>query len=139
MTQFFRTLGVGTVGVLSYLLGDLNGLLFALMICMVLDLISGFIVAFFKKKMSFQTGFKGIAKKIFMLFIVIMAHIVDTAVIGGGETTRNIVICFYLANESISLLENSATLGVKYPEKLMTILNQLSSEDGGTTKNDTKN
>ncbi len=138
MTQLCRTLGVGSIGVLSYLFGDLNGLLFALMVCMALDLITGVVIACFKKKMTFQVAIKELAKKIFMLFIVIMAHIVDAAIIGGGETTRNIVICFYLANESMSLLENSAALGVKYPEKLMNILSQLSSENGGDELDDTE-
>ena len=98
---------------------------------MILDFITGIIVSVIQKKTSSRSCAKGIAKKVLMLFIVIMAHIIDTAIIGNGETVRNIVICFYLSNEGISLLENSAALGVKYPDKLIKILNNIQNHDDG--------
>ena len=35
------------------------------------------------------------------------------------------VICFYLSNEGLSLLENAAYIGLPVPEKLKDILAQL--------------
>ena len=48
-----------------------------------------------------------------------------THVIGTGSALRGAVICFYLSNEGLSLLENAAYLGLPIPEKLRTILAQL--------------
>lgn len=45
--------------------------------------------------------------------------------IGTGSVLRTAVIFFYLSNEGVSLLENSAHLGLPIPEKLKDILEQL--------------
>ena len=50
-----------------------------------------------------------------------MAHIVDLHVVGTGDA----VVCFYLSNESVSMLENAAHLGLPIPEKLKSVLAQL--------------
>jgi len=46
-------------------------------------------------------------------------------VVGGGAILRGAVICFYLSNEGLSLLENAAYLGLPVPDKLREILAQL--------------
>lgn len=125
MDNLIKQIGIGAIGVTAYLFGDINGLFLALLICMILDFITGIIVAVIEKTVSSHICAKGIAKKVLMLFIVVLGHLVDFAVIGDGETVRNIVICFYLANECISILENSGRLGVPYPKKLKDILAQL--------------
>ena len=35
------------------------------------------------------------------------------------------MVCFYLSNEGVSMLENAAHLGLPVPEKLKVILEQL--------------
>ena len=54
-----------------------------------------------------------------------MAHIVDLHVVGTGDALRSAVMCFYLSNESVSMLENAAHLGLPIPEKLKSVLAQL--------------
>ena len=44
---------------------------------------------------------------------------------GEAGILRTAVIFFYLSNEGVSLLENSAHLGLPIPEKLKTVLSQL--------------
>ena len=51
--------------------------------------------------------------------------ILDVNVVGTGAVLRGAVICFYLSNEGLSLLENAAYLGLPIPEKLKEILAQL--------------
>jgi toxin secretion/phage lysis holin len=46
-------------------------------------------------------------------------------VIGDGSVLRTAIVFFYLSNEGISLLENSAHLGLPIPEKLKDVLEQL--------------
>ena len=129
--KLYNTLITGVIGIIGYLFGDINGLLVALLIAMSLDFVTGIIVAVVKLELSSSICGKGIAKKVLMLCIVIVGHLVDRAVIGDGAAVQNLVVMFYLANECISLLENSARLGVKYPDKLIKILEQLREGNNG--------
>ena len=83
-------------------------------------------------------GFKGICRKVLIFLLVGVAHIVDTHVVGTGSVLRGAVVCFYLSNEGVSMLENAAHLGLPIPEKLKEILAQLHNRmDGeGTTDGD---
>ena len=58
-----------------------------------------------------------------------LANIVDTQVIGNGSAIRTAVIFFYLSNEGLSILENSAIIGLPVPEKLKDMLLQLTEEE----------
>ena len=77
------------------------------------------------KKLSSTIGFKGICKKVLILMLVGVANILDVNVVGSGAILRGAVICFYLSNEGLSLLENAAYLGLPVPAKLKAILSQL--------------
>lgn len=112
-------------GVIGYFVGGMDGLLTALVILMALDYITGVMCAIVDKQLSSAIGFKGIFKKVLIFMLVGVAHIVDMHVIGTGEALRSAVICFYLSNEGVSLLENAGHLGLPIPEKLKAILTQL--------------
>ena len=112
-------------GILGYFVGGLDGLLTALIILMVLDYITGVMCAIVDRTLSSAVGFKGIFKKVLIFMLVGVAHIMDMHVIGTGDALRSAVICFYLSNEGVSLLENAGHLGLPIPEKLKAILAQL--------------
>lgn len=116
-------------GWLGFFLGGLDGMLIALIIFMVLDYITGLMCAILDKKLSSAVGFKGICKKALILILVGVANIVDVHVVGTGSALRGAVICFYLSNEGLSLLENAAYIGLPIPEKLKDILAQLHHRD----------
>ena len=126
-------------GWLGYFLGGMDGLMIALIIFMVLDYITGLMCAVIDKKLSSAVGFKGICKKVLIMMLVGVAHIVDLHVVGTGQALRSAVICFYLSNEGVSVLENAGHLGLPIPEKLKDILAQLhnrSDKDNTTTPGD---
>ena len=50
---------------------------------------------------------------------------IDLYVLGTAGVLRTAVIFFYLSNEGISLLENTAHLGLPIPKKLKDVLEQL--------------
>lgn len=112
-------------GWLGYLLGGYDGLLYALIVFMVIDYITGVMCAVSDKKLSSAVGFKGICRKVLILMLVGIANLLDVEVIGTGAVLRTAVIFFYLSNEGVSLLENAAHLGLPIPEKLKAILAQL--------------
>jgi toxin secretion/phage lysis holin len=95
--------------------------------------------AIIDKKLSSAVGFKGVCKKVLILFMVGIANIVDLHVIGSGSALRGAVIAFYLSNEGLSLLENAAYIGLPIPDKLKAVLEQLhdrkdEKEDQTTTR-----
>ena len=74
-----------------------------------------------------------ICKKVLIIMLVGVAHIVDLHVVGTGNALRGAVLCFYLSNEGVSLLENAAHLGLPIPEKMKSILAQLHNRIDDTT------
>ena len=112
-------------GWIGYFVGGVDGLMTALLIFMVLDYITGLMCAIADKPLSSAVGFKGICKKVLILMLVGLANIVDLHVVGTGSALRGAVICFYLSNEGLSLLENAAHIGLPVPDKLKDVLAQL--------------
>ena len=124
-------------GWLGFFLGGMDGLIYALLTFVILDYLSGLACAIADKKLSSEVGFRGICKKILIFCMVAVAHIVDAQLIGaignpgGGSAIRTAAIFFYLANEGISLLENTARLGLPVPDKIKDILAQLHGKSDG--------
>ena len=129
MDNVFKNIMAGVCTVLSFLFGDMEGLMVALIALIILDYISGVIAAAVEKRLSSEVGAKGIAKKIFMLLIVALANIVDTSVIGDGHVLKTVTVVFYICNECISLIENAGRIGVPVPKKLLDVLEQLRDKD----------
>lgn len=128
MKEFWNTIQVvftAVGGWLGYFLGGYDGLLYALVVFMIADYITGVMCAAADKKLSSEVGFKGICRKVLILMLVGIANLLDVQVIGTGAVLRTAVIFFYLSNEGVSLLENAAHLDLPIPEKLKEILAQL--------------
>ena len=129
MDNIFKNIMAGICTILSFLFGDMEGLMVALIALIILDYISGVIAAAVEKRLSSEVGAKGIAKKIFMLLIVALANIVDINVIGEGHVLKTVTVVFYICNECISLIENAGRIGVPVPKKLLDVLEQLRDKD----------
>ena len=117
----FAALG-GAVGAV---MGGFDGFLYALIVFVVVDYLTGVMVAVLDKKLSSEVGFHGIFKKVVIFALVAVGHIVDSYVIQNGSVIRTAVIFFYLSNEGISILENASVLGLPVPQKLKDVLEQL--------------
>lgn len=117
-------------GFLGWFLGGVDGFLYALIAFTVIDYITGVMCAITDKNLSSSIGFKGICRKVLIFTLVGIGNIVDVYVIGQGGVLRTAVIFFYLSNEGVSILENSAHLGLPIPEKLKEVLEQLHERGG---------
>ena len=124
-------------GFLGWYLGGVDGFLYALIAFVLVDYITGVMCAIVDKKLSSAVGFKGICRKVLIFLLVGVAHIVDLHVVGSGSALRGAVVCFYLSNEGVSMLENAAHLGLPIPEKLKVILEQLHDRESPATPDDT--
>ncbi len=129
------TVAAACGAVFGFLYGEVTGLFWALISFMALDYITGVVVAVIQKKLSSQTGFKGLAKKFVILIFVAMGHITDTFVLSGTPALMSAVMLFYMANEGISITENAARLGLPVPEKLVGVLEQLKAKGEKDDKN----
>ena len=112
-------------GWLGYYLGGCDGLLLALVAFAAADYLTGVMCAVSDRKLSSNVGFKGICRKVLIFLLVGIANILDIHVIGTGSVLRTAVIFFYISNEGVSLLENTAHLGLPVPEKIKAVLEQL--------------
>lgn len=112
-------------GFIGWLLGGFDGFLYALIAFAVIDYITGVMCAISDKRLSSEVGFKGICRKVLIFVLVGIGNLVDVYVLGEAGVLRTAVIFFYLSNEGVSLLENSAHLGLPIPQKLKSVLEQL--------------
>ena len=112
-------------GFIGWLLGGFDGFLYALIAFAVIDYITGVMCAISDKRLSSEVGFKGICRKVLIFVLVGIGNLVDVYVLGEAGVLRTAVIFFYLSNEGVSLLENSAHLGLPILQKLKSVLEQL--------------
>lgn len=112
-------------GFFGWFLGGTDGFLYALLVFVVIDYLTGVLCAIADRTLSSEVGFIGIGRKVLIFVLVGVANILDVYVISDGCVLRTVIVFFYLSNEGISLLENSAHLGLPIPAKLKDVLEQL--------------
>lgn len=125
-------------GALSYLFGGWDTALITLLIFMATDYITGLIVAgvFHKSQKSengaleSRAGWKGLCRKGMALLIVLVACQLDKA--AGINFVRDGVVIAFIANETISIIENAGLMGVPVPSVLKKAIDILKKkEDAG--------
>lgn len=116
-------------GAVSSLVGGMDGLMIVLLACMIIDYLTGVMHAILERQLSSAVGFKGICKKVLIFVMVGAAHLLDVYILGGTGALRSAVICFYLSNEGISMLENASRIGLPIPDALREVLAQLHAKE----------
>ena len=114
---------IGTV--FTWLFGTWDVALSVLIAFMIMDYLTGVIKAFVNKEVSSSIGLVGIARKSLILLVLIVAVLLDRLINSGTWLFRTIVCYFYIANEGISLLENTIAMGLPVPEQIKDALIQL--------------
>lgn len=131
MQMLFAALG----GVLSWFFGGFDGMIYVLLTFIVCDYITGVMCAVLDKKLSSEIGYKGIFKKVMIFILVGVGHLIDAYIVRSGNTVRTAVVFFYVSNEGISLLENSAHMGLPVPQKIQDILAQIKEKSNEGSEN----
>ena len=109
-------IGVLLGGLGGFLFGDWDLPLKILLTSMVLDYVSGMLKAFYLGEVSSRVGYKGLIKKVGILFTIVVANLTD--IVLGLTIFRSAICMFFCMNELISVLENIAALGVPIPDIL---------------------
>ena len=123
-------------GAICGLFGEWSTMLTILVVVMTTDYISGWIVAWCGKSpktenggLSSKIGFIGIAKKAFIMILVLLATLLDRVVGGDTAVFQSALVLYYIANEGLSILENAALLGVKFPAKIKRALETMQEQE----------
>ncbi len=116
-------------GYIGWFIGGFDELFFVLVAFVVIDYISGIMVAVIDRQLSSSIGFKGIFKKMLIFIFVGLGHLIDVYILKNGSAVRIALIFFYLSNEGLSILENSGKIGLPIPSSLRKVLKDLNKED----------
>lgn len=109
--------------------------LMILVTTMALDYAIGVTRGYINKQLSSEYGFRGLAKKLTIFYVLILAVLIDR-LIGQGWVFRTLVCFWYTSNEGVSVLENAAAIGLPIPSKLVDALAQL--KEGNKKYNEAK-
>lgn len=117
--------GIGTVGsLLASFFGGWTASLSTLLIFMLIDYVTGLVVAgvFHNSKktdsgaLESRAGFKGLFRKGMILLLVLVGYRLDIAI--GTSYIRDAICIAFIANETISIIENAGLMGIKIPTVL---------------------
>lgn len=137
MNADVKVKGIAAVitGVTGYLINCFSELVVILILLMLVDYITGVIAAFFKKELSSWRGLQGIFKKFSFMLLVVLGFLLDFVItyliekVGLQFSTNGIfgiaTTCWLIGNEGLSILENSAVIGLPVPPFLKPALAKL--------------
>lgn len=110
------------LGVIAGFYGEWTAALSILAIMMGVDYITGVLVAITGRSpktdgggLSSKIGFIGIAKKGFIMLIVLVATQLDRAIGNTAMIFQTATVFYYISNEGLSILENAEAIGVPFP------------------------
>lgn len=102
------------------LIGEWDDAMKTLVIFMIIDFITGFFVAIFKKSPKTETGglsskisFLGLCRKILIIFFVVICTAMDSLM--HTAFIRDAAIIGFCINETLSIVENAGLLGLPLP------------------------
>ncbi len=126
-------------GAIAGIFGEWSMLMTVLATAMVLDYISGVLVAAFGKSLKTEgghldskVGFVGLAKKALIIMIVLLATLLDKALGTDAMVFQTATVCYYIANEGISVVENAGLMGLPVPDVVKRALEQMKEKKDDT-------
>ena len=134
--KIFILSGVACVGAaIASLLGGWTGAMTTLVILMLIDYVTGIIVAgvFHASPkssggaLSSAVGFKGICRKFVILLIVVVACRVDLLL--DTNIIRDATCIGFCANELVSITENAGLMGIPLPRRLVEAIEVLRGDN----------
>ena len=121
--------------VMIKLLGGWDIWLASLFTVMVIDIITGIVKAVLVRSDKSQSGglssvsmFRGGIKKISIILMVALGTVLDRIISPNELFIRVMIVTYYIANESLSILENVGACGVPLPKALYGILDSLKNK-----------
>lgn len=126
---------IGLIGsAIASLFGGWDAAIVTLLIFMAIDYGTGMLVAgVFRASpktasgaLESRAGWKGLCRKGVTLLIVIIAHRLDLML--GTTVIRDAVVIAFVANETISIVENAGLMGVPIPAAIVKAIDVLNAK-----------
>lgn len=132
-TEILASIGM-IGGAIASLFGGWDAAIGTLLIFMGIDYVTGLMVAgIFHRSAKSETGalesrvgWKGLCRKGVTLLIVIIAHRLDLML--GTTVIRDAVVIAFVANETISIIENAGLMGVPIPAAIVKAIDVLNAK-----------
>jgi len=133
--------GIGAVGsFIASLFGGWDTALVTLIIFMGVDYLTGLIVAgvFHNSEktasgtLESRAGWKGLCRKGVSLLVVLVACRLDLVM--GSDFIRDAVVIAFVANETISIVENAGLMGVPIPAAITKAIDVLNAKANNEEK-----
>lgn len=133
--QYILDTAIGVVGALIYLaVGDITAELSTLVWLMLLDMVTGFLVAsVFKASPKTTSGslsskemLKGFVRKVGMLMLVAIAYRLDNVL--NVNYLKNATTIALIVEECLSLIENIGLMGIPIPKFISSAIDVLNSK-----------
>ena len=132
MAKWFYSITAVFGGVVGYLTGEWSAPMYALLVLMGIDFVTGIIKGAMSKsektenhRLQASVMFVGLLGKITCLFVVVAAHLMD--IVLNITVIRDACVMCFIANELLSLIENCSAIGIPIPEKLRNCVEELKS------------
>ena len=140
MKKIPEVLAAALGAVLSFFAG-LPPILWILLAVITLDYVTGIICGAMGKSPKTENGglsskeaFQGLLKKALILFVVLLAALLDRAVSMSADiefaAVSEATCLWFIASEGMSVLENAAAMGVPIPRILLNMLELFKSKGG---------
>ena len=126
---------IGVIGgMIASLFGGWDAALVTLIIFMGVDYVTGLIVAgvFHNSEktkngaLESRAGWKGLCRKGVTLLVVLVACRLDLVM--GSNFIRDAVVIAFIANETISIIENAGLMGIPIPAAIMRAIDILKNK-----------
>lgn len=139
--KIIEALAAAAGAVVSFFCG-LPPIIWVLLAVMSLDYITGIICGLMGKStktekggLSSRAAFEGLLKKTLILFVVLLAALLDHAISISADiefaAVAGATCLWFIASEGMSVLENAAAMGVPIPKVLLQAL-ELFKRKGGS-------
>lgn len=140
-TKILATVG----GAVAGLFGQWNMLLTFLIVVMGIDYVSGVLVAWAGKSPksesgypSSKAGFDGLLKKGFILLIVLISTVLDRAIGANTMMFQTATVCYYIANEMLSVIENAGLMGLPVPSAVRKAIEAMRDKNDSEVSDEPK-
>ena len=132
MAKWFYSITAVFGGVIGYLTGVWNAPMYALLVLMAIDFVTGVIKGAMSKSektenhgLQSSVMFVGLLRKVTCLLVVAASHWMD--IVLDITVIRDACVMCFIANELLSLIENCGAIGIPIPEKLRNCVEELKS------------
>lgn len=142
--KVLEALAAAAGAVASFFCG-LPPIIWILLAVITLDYVSGIICGIMGKSPKTENGglsskeaFQGLLRKALILFVVLLAALLDRAVAVSADiefaAVSGATCLWFIASEGMSILENAAAMGVPIPKILLNMLELFKSKGGDDEK-----